>query len=666
MIRERKFALLIGSSRFEDDGLSDIKGPTNDISEIGATLSDPKICGFKSDAIRKLINPSVREIKTSIHWLFSERRPNDVLFLYYSGHGLQDMTDLDDLFVTGTDTEAELPAATAVSARWIKDMMDRSQSERKIIVYDCCFSGSAALIGMAAKKGSGSVLRERSFVTKGDGTYVLTSCSKSQQAWADDLSLYSRCFIETLRDGISGSLDPTLSIDTIHDHVQRLVVQRSSGTMRPTKFGGSSQPLIFARNTAIDATPEINPEAEQIPIPVHKPKRLRATIGGAVAIVVLAVILVQWLQLAPKPELALEPGKLRFSIDIADGYKAYAQVKDTKILVRNNEGNTVYEAPLTFEKSNHEISLPPANYFVTLENGKGFSISQCANFVPNCLTLQSGVVSITENADYYLGDILLEDVNLGRVHGIVFQDSNGNGEFESGLEYGIPNVRLSLLSVDSSKIGTIPTSGDGRFDFVDLSAGSYQIDYPKSTQGLVAQADGPIRVGPILPFNKSTAVEIPFDSLLKKNAIPAETRRDLKCEFVRLGLLESCDDHEWNTSERTALRAVQKQIGIGETGDIEDGVLIFQEIRALEAVQFSCTVTVTGAEISAFEAPDLTAKPWSGKLVSGSYQVLDVQPVDIVESSAEWLQLKIGPELVWIRSNSSGGIVVSGPGCSKN
>ena len=86
-----------------------------------------------------------QKIQSDIYDLFNNRESDDLLLLYFSGHAL--INSKRQLFFAATDTKkyeygGELIESTAIPASFIRQRMDESKSEKKVVILDCCFTGA--------------------------------------------------------------------------------------------------------------------------------------------------------------------------------------------------------------------------------------------------------------------------------------------------------------------------------------------------------------------------------------------------------------------------------------------------------------------------------------------------------------------------------------------
>ena len=85
-----KVALLIGVSEYEL-GLSSLPAATKDVEALCRVLKDPDLGGF--DEVKSLINPKLEAMQDEIETLFTGRAKDDLVLLYFSGHGINNTPD---------------------------------------------------------------------------------------------------------------------------------------------------------------------------------------------------------------------------------------------------------------------------------------------------------------------------------------------------------------------------------------------------------------------------------------------------------------------------------------------------------------------------------------------------------------------------------------------
>ena len=72
-------------------------------------------------------------MRRAISRFYATKNRDDVLLLYFSGHGVLD--DRGQLYLAVKDTERGLLRGTAIGAAFITDEMDRSYSRRQVLDF---------------------------------------------------------------------------------------------------------------------------------------------------------------------------------------------------------------------------------------------------------------------------------------------------------------------------------------------------------------------------------------------------------------------------------------------------------------------------------------------------------------------------------------------------
>lgn len=233
-----RLALIIANSTFADPALSRLKTPGRDAKAFSDVLKDPAIGNF--DVTLLLDQPS-GTVRQEVARLYRNRSRSDLLLLYFSGHGIRD--EHGDLYLATSDTQMDLVSATALEAAFVRRQINKSGSQRNIIMLDCCHSGafgeSKGILGE-------SVGTEEAFAGNGYGRVILTASDAIELAWERGkwirqngmsmegyLSVFTQFLVEGLRTG-AADLDKNgeITLDELYDYVYGCM--RSSGDNRQT------------------------------------------------------------------------------------------------------------------------------------------------------------------------------------------------------------------------------------------------------------------------------------------------------------------------------------------------------------------------------------------------------------------------------------------------
>ncbi len=226
-----KVALLIGVSDYEP-GLNPLLGAAKDVEAMQRVLQHSEIGSFTE--VKTLLNPDPLATQEAIEALFSGRTKDDLVVLYFSGHGVKD--DSGRLYfatrITRKNAKGELVKATAVPASFVHDIMSHSRSKRQVVILDCCFSGAFAEGLLAKDDGSVDIKTQLG----AEGRAVLTSSTSTQYSFEQQgtqLSIYTRYLIEGIETGAADrDSDGVVSVDELHEYASSKV-QEAAPAMKP-------------------------------------------------------------------------------------------------------------------------------------------------------------------------------------------------------------------------------------------------------------------------------------------------------------------------------------------------------------------------------------------------------------------------------------------------
>lgn len=137
-----KTALLIGVSQYDSDDLNPLSAAARDIAAVETVLRDRALGNF--DHVTPLPNPDLTELQMAIATLFDDCKSDDLVLLYFSGHGITD--EAGNFYFTNRITrktaQGKLNKATATTASFVHDLMENCNSDRQMIILDCYHNGA--------------------------------------------------------------------------------------------------------------------------------------------------------------------------------------------------------------------------------------------------------------------------------------------------------------------------------------------------------------------------------------------------------------------------------------------------------------------------------------------------------------------------------------------
>jgi Leucine-rich repeat (LRR) protein/outer membrane protein assembly factor BamD (BamD/ComL family) len=213
-------------------------------------------------------------VRRAIASFFSKKTRQDLLLLYFSGHGVLD--DQGQLFLAVRDTDSQLLSGTAIPSSYITTEMNNSHSQRQVLVLDCCHSGAFAR-GTKGQIGS-SVGTGIAFEGTGYGRVVLTASDATQFAWEGEQvigraenSLFTHYLVEGIQTGKADlDADGQITVDELYDYTYEQVI-RQTPRQTPGKWSYKEQgeivlakaPLPTSRGSQQVKIPDFDQDHEQ-------------------------------------------------------------------------------------------------------------------------------------------------------------------------------------------------------------------------------------------------------------------------------------------------------------------------------------------------------------------------------------------------------------------
>ncbi|HEY3140963.1 MAG TPA: caspase family protein [Acidimicrobiales bacterium] len=277
-------ALVVAAYEFDDPRFQRLRSPARDVDALAGVLGDPAIGGF---TVQSVVNQSGPTVQQELERFFSGRKPDDLLLVYFSCHGVKDATGR--LYFATTNTTFDLLRSTGISASFVSEQMELTRSKRIVLLLDCCYSG-AFLKGFRAR-GDDSVGVNQ---LEGRGRAVITASRSTEYAFeADELteenalpSVFTGAIIEGLSTGAADrDGDGVVTVDELYDFVYDHVRGKVAG-QTPGRWVNLEGELVVARNPR----PPVRP--------AELPGELRKAVESEVAIYRLGAVwqLKQWFE----------------------------------------------------------------------------------------------------------------------------------------------------------------------------------------------------------------------------------------------------------------------------------------------------------------------------------------------------------------------------------
>ncbi len=192
------YAVIIGVSDYSKAlSIRSLKYTDDDAYKMYAFLKSPQGGALDDDHIRILIDEdaTLHNIKRTMRAVFEQAGPEDLIMLYYSGHGQQDAFLPYDYY----------NGQNKLYHEEIIGLLDRSPAKYKLCIADACYAGA-----MFASKGGEPSQKTQDFYDRlseaAPGTALIMS-SKSDETSLESKGLRQGVFTHFLMRGLKGEAD---------------------------------------------------------------------------------------------------------------------------------------------------------------------------------------------------------------------------------------------------------------------------------------------------------------------------------------------------------------------------------------------------------------------------------------------------------------------------
>jgi hypothetical protein len=233
----RSRILLIGTSHHAhpDERLPDLPIVANNLADLAAVFTDPDLGGFDGDHC-VVAPPDVGVPDLGNLLVEAAEQAEDLLLIYFSGHGLIDRRG--DLHLALSGTRADRLRFTALPYETVREVCLDSRARSSVVIIDSCFSGRA--IGTSMSDATRQLVNQLEVT----GTCILTSAPPNSTALAvpgERHTAFTGRLLELLQNGAAPD-DEALSVGEIY---QRLRVRlRADGLPEPQHRATATADLV--------------------------------------------------------------------------------------------------------------------------------------------------------------------------------------------------------------------------------------------------------------------------------------------------------------------------------------------------------------------------------------------------------------------------------------
>ena len=253
MAQGRRYALLIGIGRYQDKRIPKLDYTAADAKAMYAVLTDPNHGRFPKERVKLLLDEraTAKNIRRHFTWLRRNARPEDMVVVFYSGHGAPEE---GGTYWVPYDAEIDDLDSTAISDSYIMRQLSRIRSKRLIMFLDSCYS--AAIV---EKEDKPKALFDQDFFKKFQGTGRVTitaSDGKELSLESKELGqgVFTHYLVQALKGKADTNQDGAVELEEVWAHVRRRVTdeaRKRGNRQRPKLIGNLSAGFLVSLNPAV-------------------------------------------------------------------------------------------------------------------------------------------------------------------------------------------------------------------------------------------------------------------------------------------------------------------------------------------------------------------------------------------------------------------------------
>lgn len=252
-----KFAVVIGVSRYANRSsqLPDLEFAARDAHAFREFLTQANGGGFQPANIRFLVDEraTLKNIRTALFTFLTRPKAEDLVVIYYAGHGLPDPNDPRQLYLLAHDSEFQNMGGTALLMSDFQDVFGRILKSKRVITFaDACHSEGISggipgagndlnnLINQYLARISG--LGRRAVITASD----IGELSYESARWGSGHGVFTYYLLKGLKGEADLNSDGTVVAGELFQYVQREVRGETAGNQNPAVVGGLAEGLALA------------------------------------------------------------------------------------------------------------------------------------------------------------------------------------------------------------------------------------------------------------------------------------------------------------------------------------------------------------------------------------------------------------------------------------
>ena len=248
----QRWAVVIGVSDYRSDDIRDLAYASKDAQAVYDFLRSSAAGPFAEDHIMFLKdgNATAQAIREAMFVFLQKAQWNDLVVVYFAGHGAADPALPDNLYLLPTDADVKALASTAFPMWDVKTALRRQiKAERVIVIADACHSGGTSASEKNPISGSFSELFTPS------RRLTLTAAAENEESledtkWGGGHGVFTYQLLEALKGAGDADGNGIVTFNEVADYVNKRVKTETGSRQNPQRSGLGDVPLSETQKPA--------------------------------------------------------------------------------------------------------------------------------------------------------------------------------------------------------------------------------------------------------------------------------------------------------------------------------------------------------------------------------------------------------------------------------
>ena len=252
----RKYALIIGISRYKNtiQGIPNLEYADVDARSVYQFLQQPAAGGFASEDMLMLTNEqaTITKIRETLTSFIAKASENDLLLIFFAGHGAPDPSAPQNLYVIAHDTSlADMPGTALPMPDLRRYIQQNIRSKRVVLLLDTCHSAGLSTEGTRDLGNNLANLYLEKLLYQEEGRAIITSSdvnepSRESQKWGNGHGVFTYYLLEGLKGSADTNQDRLVSVGELFRYVRQRVRLDTNFQQNPRMLIGDNENLALA------------------------------------------------------------------------------------------------------------------------------------------------------------------------------------------------------------------------------------------------------------------------------------------------------------------------------------------------------------------------------------------------------------------------------------